>query len=97
MCVPALALRLYVVQLLFVSAHGFDGGLGGCCGDIPETFIWTLSFFVLFGILIAMGSFYAYPEYPSREYGSNSECVQVRICDRDIQRIVDAVVEAERH
>ena len=92
MCVA----RLSVLHLLFVSAHGLDG-VRGCCGDIPETFIWTLSFFVLFGILIAMGSFYAYPEYPSREYGSNSECVQVRICDRDIQRIVDAVVEAERH
>jgi hypothetical protein len=95
MCVPALALRLYAVQLLFVLVYGFDG-VRGCCGDIPETFIWTLSFFVLFGILIAMGSFYAYPEYPLREYGEHNECVQVRICDKDIQRIVDAVVEAER-
>ena len=41
------------------------GGGTGCCGDIPDSLIWLLSFFVLIGFLIIIGSFFMYPSSPA--------------------------------
>ena len=66
----------------------------GCCGDIPESLIWTMSFFVLIGILIVIGSYSLSPSYPLEEgcnYNNNNTAIQVRISDKDIDRIARAV------
>ncbi len=91
MCVLTLVLKFSFLPLLLVSAHD---DRDGCCGDIPETVIWTLSFFILFGILIAMGAFFLFPESPP--YGCDSGThINVRIDDRDIQKIARAVNNIE--
>ena len=95
MCVLALVIKFSFLPLLLVAAHNMDhDDRVGCCGDIPETLIWTLSFFILFGILIAMGAFFLFPESPTCGYDTDTR-INVRIDDRDIRKIARAVNDME--
>jgi hypothetical protein len=82
------------LSVISVSAHSMSDGVG-CCGDIPESLIWTMSFFVLIGILIVIGSYSLNPSYPLEEgcNNNNNTAIQVRISDKDIDRIARAVTK----
>ena len=71
-------LRLLMLPA-FVSAHA------GCCGDIPESAIWTLSFFALIGFVIVGVSYY--PSESTCE--SKPPIVFVKIDPTDLAKCVD--------
>ena len=84
---PLIQIILFVFPVS-ISAHADPG----CCGDIPESLIWVLSFFVLIGILVVVSSYFLYP-VPTEECAKPPTAVVVRIDKRDIANIARAVAE----
>jgi len=76
---------------MLASAH-IDPRDNGCCGDIPDSLIWTLSFFVLIGLLIVIGTYFTYPSPPppadlTPNTDATDQITYVRIDPRDIRKI----------
>ena len=83
----------------YVCAHPVSRN-EGCCGDIPDSLIWTLSFFILVGILVAVSSYFLLPPPMdcSSSDGNNNKnyrppVINIRIDKEDIKRIAHAVVK----
>ena len=90
-------LQPLVFPFILASAH-IDPRDNGCCGDIPDSLIWTLSFFVLIGILIVVGAYFTYPSPTSPppadftpDTCATAQITYVRIDPRDIRNIARAV------
>ena len=79
-------LQNLVFPLIVACAH-VDSRDSGCCGDIPDSLIWTLSFFILIGILIVVGTFFIYPSTPPLADETTTHPTYVRIDPRDIKNI----------
>ena len=90
----------------YVRAHPASHNDEGCCGNIfPDSLIWTLSFFILVGILVAVSSYFLLP--PPTDCSSSSDdnnnnnnknyrpppVINIRIDEEDIKRIAHAVVK----
>ncbi len=98
-------LLLQILGSRMVSAHTTSNNNEGCCGDIPESLIWTLSFFVLIGILVVVSSYFFYPLLPTDRNnnvitGGDGVCnsaptpaMNIRINKNDIERIARAVAK----
>ena len=70
----------------------------GCCGDIPETFIWVLSFIILIGFLAVMATFVPTSNGCGGGGCDGSDgCVHVRIDERDIRLIAQEVCKCQQH
>lgn len=92
-----------------VSPHpdprpGSSSSSSGCCGDIPDSLIWTLSFFILIGILIVFGTFFTYDDNHNNNNNqdttttntTNERIINVRINPSDIKSIVHEIHELTR-
>jgi hypothetical protein len=70
------------------SAHQNEG----CCGDVPESLIWVISFLVLVGMLVVVGALFLAPSPPVDEGGwcncSSPPTVNVRIDRKDLKEIL---------
>ena len=75
-----IALRLLLLPTLAVTATT------GCCGDIPDSFIWTLSLFLLVGFAFA-----AYSSYPTPLCEAYPPTVCIKILPADLKQITDAL------
>lgn len=87
---PLIQILLFVFPVS-ISAHADPG----CCGDIPESLIWILSFFVLIGILVVVSSYFLFPS-PPEDWAKPPTAVAVRIDKRDIVEIARAVAEYDK-
>ena len=72
-----MALRLLLLPVLAVTAT---------TGDIPDSFIWTLSLFLLVGFAFA-----AYNSYPTPLCEALPPTVCVKILPADLKQITDAI------
>jgi hypothetical protein len=75
----------------------------GCCGDVPESLIWAISFLVLVGMLVVVGALFLAPSPPAPDEVGGGPCgdirgppptVTVRIDERDLEQIVKALSKA---
>ena len=65
----------------------------GCCGDIPESLIWSLSFFLVVGFGIVATTYTSYPPIPPCE--CPPQTVYVKILPEDLQKISNAFRKSE--
>jgi hypothetical protein len=63
--------------------------MAGCCGDIPESFIWYLSMFLLVGFAVVAATYTSYPT-PCDSLPS-PPVVSIKIDSGDLQKLVDAI------
>ena len=64
-------------------AHSETGVYGS---DLPESLIWLLSFFILIGVILVVGSYFVYPDPVTESREGVTYC---RIHPSDIRRIED--------
>jgi hypothetical protein len=62
----------------------------GCCGDIPESLIWSLSFFLVVGFGIVATTYTSYPPIPPCE--CPEQTVYVKIRPEDLKQISEQTV-----
>ena len=65
--------------------------VAGCCGDIPESFIWSLSMFLLVGFAVVAIVYTAYPQPFDQVCPQQSPTVTIRIDPTDLCTIVEAI------
>ena len=80
-------LRLLMLPV-FVSAYT------GCCGDIPESLIWALTFFLLIGLVFVGMSYSPFPSQSSYEAASTT--VMVKIDPRDLVTLGEIIKQQQR-
>jgi hypothetical protein len=83
---------LYTLMFLLMClapASGHIESSAGCCGDIPDSLIWFMSFFVLVGFVIIAISYFS--SDPSYNGVGGSDCsrpaIIARIDPRDLKKI----------
>ena len=92
----SIALHFIFLLLLAppVCCHQEKEKSSGCCGDIPDSLIWFLSFIILIGLVIIISSYYMYPD-PNYKGGVESECSReptvVRIYPGDLRNIAKLI------
>jgi hypothetical protein len=60
----------------------------GCCGDIPESLIWSLSLFLLIGFAVVASTYSSYPSPPSES--APPQIVYIKILPDDLKKVVNA-------
>jgi hypothetical protein len=83
--------------MCLASASGHIESSAGCCGDIPDSLIWFMSFFVLVGFVIIIISYFSSDPSYDRVSDCSHPQIIARIDPRDLRTIERIIHDTEAH
>lgn len=86
-------LKIIMLLIRLLMLLSLVTATSACCGDIPESLIWSLSFFLVVGFGIVATTYTSYPPIPQGE--CPCQTVYIKILPEDLKEISNAFRKPE--